>query len=156
MADGSLNPNVWQGPDGRSSGPSGGNGASPGSGNPWTTGPGGGPGGGPASWNAPGVPDRPGSGIAVGGWVPFANYLNTQDQLHYGASSDPTQSGQSGQPKQPIDPGAPNAPGPSAPGPNTPGPRAPGPDTAPGLVAGPGLGGYYGQLSQQYLTGKRQ
>ena len=87
---------------------------------------------------------HPESGVAVGGWVPFANYLNTQSN----------QGAKVAQPPRSV-PGLPPAPK-DDPGADQ---RAPGqgqPDAGNGLAAGPGLGGYYGQLSQQYLTGKRQ
>jgi len=82
---------------------------------------------------------HPQSGIAVGGWVPFANYLNTQSNRGVQVDQPKEEA-----PQEQTDPGPAKTPGPGAPGTST-----------PGLVGGPGLGGYYGQLSQQYLTGRR-
>lgn len=94
-------------------------------------------------------PTRPGTGVAVGSWVPFANYLATQFQ----SGADPEDSG-SWKGPPPKSPGGPEPVSPTGDGPPSGG--LPGGGVSPGLVAGPGLGGYYGQLSQQYLTGKRQ
>ena len=104
---------------------------------------------------------RAASGVAVGSWVPFANYLNTQAAPrspqfagHLGEPPPGDTLGQGEAPDQRLDPIKPLPRGGSL---TTQTPvelKAQAPNQ--GLVAGPGLGGYYGQLSQQYLTGKRQ
>lgn len=83
------------------------------------------------------------SGMAVGGWVPFANYLNTQANRDIHTITPASSAPDTPLEKSPITPLGPPGGGPHGGGGSP-------------LVGGPGLGGYYGQLSQQYLTGKRQ
>lgn len=121
------------------------------SGSPWAHTP---LGEGPAGYRGSHIADgfqQQGSGVAVGSWVPFANYLNTQaPQMTRNLRRDPAPAPELG---PEGGPGGPPKPQGTPVDQTTATPQGGGGN---GLVAGPGLGGFYGQLSQQYLTGKRQ